>query len=107
MAMAMAMAVTGSLLLGTAGIRGAEAPCKAEPEAQPLHSDQRGGILSTTEAEGFMTRAEECRRLAGACIAGSNPQILIYAVHWRMLAEVTASYAVTSERRELALIQHR
>ena len=44
--------------------------------------------MSTTEAEDYVKRAEECLRLAGACIAESNRQILIYAaVHWRMLAE--------------------
>jgi len=44
--------------------------------------------MSTTEAEDY---AEECLRLAGACIAEANRQILIYAaVHWRMLAEETA-----------------
>jgi hypothetical protein len=37
-------------------------------------------------------RAEECERLAGACIAASNRQILVYAAgHWRMLAEEAAS----------------
>ena len=36
----------------------------------------------------YVKRTEECERLAGACIAESNRQILIYAaVHWRMLAE--------------------
>jgi hypothetical protein len=51
--------------------------------------------MSTTEVEEYMTRAEDCIRLAGACIAESNQQILIYAaVHWRMLAEVTASKSV-------------
>ena len=47
--------------------------------------------MSTTEAEDYAKRAEECLRLAGACIAKSNRQILIYAaVHWRMLAEEAA-----------------
>ena len=47
--------------------------------------------MSTTEAEDYAKRAEECLRLAGACIAESNRQILIYAaVHWRMLAEEAA-----------------
>jgi hypothetical protein len=47
--------------------------------------------MSTTETEEYMTRAEECLRLAGACIAESNRQILICAaVHWRMLAEEAA-----------------
>ena len=35
--------------------------------------------MSTTEAEDYAKRAEECLRLAGACIAESNRQILIYA----------------------------
>jgi hypothetical protein len=44
--------------------------------------------MSTTEAADYVKRSEECLRLAGACIAESNRQILIYAaVHWRMLAE--------------------
>jgi hypothetical protein len=47
--------------------------------------------MSTVEAE-YSKRAEECFRLAGACVAESNRQILIYAaVHWRMLAEEAAS----------------
>src|ERR1700730_14131351 len=35
--------------------------------------------MSTTEAEDYVKRAEECLCLAGACIAESNRQILIYA----------------------------
>jgi hypothetical protein len=35
--------------------------------------------MSTTEAEDYVKRAEECLRLAAACIAESNRQILIYA----------------------------
>ena len=47
--------------------------------------------MSTTEAEDYVKRAEECLRLVGACIAESNRLILIYAaVHWRMLAEEAA-----------------
>jgi hypothetical protein len=47
--------------------------------------------MPTTEPEEYMTRAEECLRLAGACIAEANLQTLIYAaVHWRMLAEAAA-----------------
>jgi len=47
--------------------------------------------MSTTEAEDYVKRAEECLRLTSACIAESNRQILIYAaVHWRMLAEEAA-----------------
>ena len=48
--------------------------------------------MPTTEAEEYLKRAEECLRLAGACIAEANRQILIYAaVHWRMLAEEAAA----------------
>ena len=47
--------------------------------------------MPTTEAEEYVKCAEECLRLAGACIAESNRQILIYtAVHWRMLADEAA-----------------
>jgi hypothetical protein len=47
-----------------------------------------GALMPTTEAEEYLKRAEECFRLAGACIAEANRQILIFAaVHWRMLAE--------------------
>ena len=35
--------------------------------------------MPTTELEEYMARAEECLRLAGACIAEANRQILIYA----------------------------
>ena len=50
--------------------------------------------MSTTESE-YSKRAEECLRLAGACIAESNRQILIYAaVRWRMLAEEAAGRSV-------------
>ena len=55
--------------------------------------------MSTTEAEEYVKRAEECLRLAGACIAESNRQILIYAaVHWRMLAEEAAGRRAPSHR---------
>lgn len=38
--------------------------------------------------EGYGKRAEECERLAGACIAESNRQILLYAAErWRTMAE--------------------
>ena len=47
--------------------------------------------MLSAETEEYVKRAEECLRLAGACIAESNRQILIYAaVHWRMLAEEAA-----------------
>jgi hypothetical protein len=36
----------------------------------------------------YVKRAEECERLAGACIAEANRQILLYAaVGWRRMAE--------------------
>ena len=55
--------------------------------------------MSTTEAEDYVKRAEECLRLAGAGIAESNRQILIYAaVHWRMLAEEAARKSGPSHR---------
>ena len=51
--------------------------------------------MLSAETEEYVKRAEECLRLAGACIAESNRQILIYAaVHWRMLAEETAAKSV-------------
>jgi hypothetical protein len=51
--------------------------------------------MSMTEAEEYEKRAEECLRLAGACLAESNRQILLYAaVNWRMLAEKTAGMSV-------------
>ena len=44
--------------------------------------------MPTTEAEEYLKRAEECLRLAGACIAKSNRQILVFAaVHWQPLAK--------------------
>jgi hypothetical protein len=55
--------------------------------------------MSTTEAEDYVKRAEECLRLAGACIAESNRQILIYAaLHWRMLAKEAAGRRAPSHR---------
>jgi hypothetical protein len=55
--------------------------------------------MSTTEAEDYVKRAEECLRLAGACIAESDRQILIYAAaHWRMLAEEAAARSAPTQR---------
>jgi hypothetical protein len=55
--------------------------------------------MSTTETEEYVKRAEECLRLAGACIAESNRQILIYAaVHWRMLAEEATVRSTPTQR---------
>ena len=48
--------------------------------------------MSTTQE--YMTRAEECERLAGACIAESNREILLYAAaRWRVMAEDAAAGA--------------
>jgi hypothetical protein len=55
--------------------------------------------MPTTELEEYVKRAEECLRLAGACIAESNRQILIYAaVHWRMLADEAAARSAPTKR---------
>jgi hypothetical protein len=46
--------------------------------------------MSITTEE-YVKRAEECERLAGACIAESNREILLYAAaRWRMLGEAEA-----------------
>jgi hypothetical protein len=65
--------------------------------------------MPTTELEEYMARAEECLRLAGACIAESNRQILIYAaVHWRMLAEGAAGKSAQQPKsNELNPASHR
>ena len=43
--------------------------------------------MSITTEE-YLKRAEECERLAGACIAESNREILPYAAaRWRAMAE--------------------
>ena len=48
--------------------------------------------MSTTED--YVKRAEECVRLAGACIAESNREILLYAAaRWRTMAEDAAAGA--------------
>jgi hypothetical protein len=50
--------------------------------------------MSTTDAEEYVKRAEECERLAGACIAESNCAILLYAAdRWRRMAEDAAAGA--------------
>ena len=42
----------------------------------------------------YVKRAEECERLAGACIAESNRNILLYAAaRWRTMAEDAAAGA--------------
>jgi hypothetical protein len=42
--------------------------------------------------EDYVKCAEECERLAGACIAKSNRNILLYAAaRWRMMAEDAAA----------------
>ena len=39
----------------------------------------------------YVTRAEECERLADECVAESNPAILLYAAgRWRRMAEEEA-----------------
>jgi hypothetical protein len=39
-------------------------------------------------AEEYVERAEECERLAGACIAEANRALLLYAAgRWRRMAE--------------------
>ena len=65
--------------------------------------------MPTTELEEYMARAEECLRLAGACIAEANRQILIYAaVHWRMLAEGAAGKSAQQPKsNELNPASHR
>jgi hypothetical protein len=43
--------------------------------------------MSTTGAKEYLRRAEECERLAGACIAKANRKILLYvAASWRRMA---------------------
>ena len=42
-----------------------------------LHVGQRGALMSNTAAEEYVKRAEECERLAGACIADANREILL------------------------------
>jgi hypothetical protein len=47
--------------------------------------------MSITTEE-FVKRAEECERLAGACIAEPNREILLYAAAcWRWIAEDAAA----------------
>jgi hypothetical protein len=47
--------------------------------------------MSTTAAE-YVKRAEECERLAGACIAESNREILLFAADkWRRMAKDAAA----------------
>jgi hypothetical protein len=44
--------------------------------------------MSIATTEEYVKRAEECVRLAGACIAESNREILLYvAARWRMLGD--------------------
>jgi len=57
--------------------------------------------MSTTEE--YVKHAEESERLAGACIAEANREILLYAaVRWRRLAEEAAADGPTPEARERA-----
>ena len=42
-------------------------------------------------ADDYVTRAEECERLAGECVSESNRAILLYAAsRWRKMAEEEA-----------------
>jgi hypothetical protein len=57
-------------------------------------------LMSITTEE-YVKRAEECERLAGACIAESNREILLYAAaRWRWMAEApplaTTRHGVTN-----------
>jgi hypothetical protein len=64
--------------------------------------------MSTTETDEYVKRAEECLRLAGACIAESNRQILIFAAaHWRMLAEAAGKSPQLTKSNELDPATHR
>ena len=46
----------------------------------------------------YLKRAEECIRLAGACIAESNREILLYAAAaWRTMAEDVAEFRASPE----------
>lgn len=48
--------------------------------------------MSTSDSQDYSRRAEECLRLAGACISESNRQLLLYAaIHWQSLAEQVAT----------------
>jgi hypothetical protein len=48
--------------------------------------------MSTTQV--YVKRAEECERLAGACTAEPNREILLYAAaRWRVMAEDAAAGA--------------
>jgi len=48
--------------------------------------------MSTTQE--YVKRAEECERLAGACTAEPNREILLYAAaRWRVMAEDAAADA--------------
>jgi hypothetical protein len=49
--------------------------------------------------EEYLKRAEECVRLAGACISVSNREILLYAAaHWRILAEDAAAVSASPDK---------
>ena len=83
-------------------------PCGPSAKRSRSHIDHEGAFTPTTEAEEYVTRAEECLRLAGACIAESNRQILIYAaVHWRMLAEAAGKSPQRTRSNESNSVTHR
>ena len=49
----------------------------------------------------YVKRAEECERLAGACIAESNRDILLYAAaRWRTMAEDAAAGAIPTSKSD-------
>ena len=51
--------------------------------------------------EDYVKRAEECERLAGACIAESNREILLYAAsRWRAMAEDAGAGRIVSADSE-------
>jgi hypothetical protein len=53
-------------------------------------STSEGTLMSITDE--YVKRAEECERLAGACIAEANRALLLYAAGcWRRMAEEEAS----------------
>jgi hypothetical protein len=55
--------------------------------------------MSITTEE-CVKRAEECERLAGACIAEANRKILLYAAAgWRRMLQDVAAADATSKRR--------
>ena len=55
--------------------------------------------MPTTELEEYVKRAEECLRLAGACIASpTGRSSYMLPVHWRMLANEAAPRSAPTKR---------